>query len=168
MHQLSDTLESWVLERSITVPAFRRILMTNFEGVREGRRNAIGCKVALALVSEYGEIGLQHFLSWCDRCDPPYPHDEARAVWRSVVKKWDKGEISYVRRENVRSRQEQGPYARKIYSSKIDEKIAKAILEMQAEGISNPWKIRGGIQRISEISGIPYRTVVQKKSELGY
>lgn len=163
MNQLSDTLESWVLDRSITVPAFRRILTTNFEGVREGRRNAIGCKVALALVSEYGEIGLQHFLSWCDRCDPPYPHDEARAVWRSVLKKWDKGEISYVRRENIRTRQEQGPYARKIYSSKVDEKIAKAIIEMQAQGCPDPWNYPRALAKKSDI---PEATIKSKKAEL--
>ena len=163
MHQLSDNLESWNLNRSVSVPAFRKILTTHFDGVREGCRNQIGCKVALALVSEYGAMGLQHFLSWADRCDPPYPHFEAEAVWRSVFKKWAKGEISFVRREAVRTRQEQGPYARKQYSAKLDERIAAAVVRMQAAGCADPWQHP---RALAKEATIPLRTIMEKKKDI--
>lgn len=165
---INRRIEEYKLKKCYVVGLRRKVSLD--EGLPEGERNQ-GCyHLALALAQEYKnnpESGWRALAGWCGRCTPAYPQAEAGAVWKWAVRKVLSGKAIGFRWETgERTREQQGPYARKIVQAKIDEKIASAVATMQAEGIADPWGVRGGVKRIAELAGIPYRTVSAKKKKI--
>lgn len=167
LDELNKTVEEYKMRRTLTIGGGRKISLS--EGVEEGERNSVCWKLAQILASEYRrtpEAGWRALAAWCGRCSPAYPEAEARPVWRWALRAALAGRVATYKWETgERSRKEQGPYARKIVKNKIDEAVSAAVAAMQAEGISDPWAIRGGVKAIAERSGIPYRTIKRRKKD---
>lgn len=165
MDSLNDAVESWKNTKILSWPGMRKLLIDSWNGVEEGQRNNIGSRIAMGLAYENQqtpEAGQRVFFQWCGRCTPPYPENEARYVWASAMRKALRGEICLLPRESERTWAEQGPYAAKIYRTRTDEKIAAAVLELQAEGIQDPWK---NLNLIARRAGISYKTIWKRSKD---
>lgn len=167
LDQISKRIEAAKIQR-ISVPLHGRRVGV-FGGVAEGERNAACWRLALGLAASFPgaevETGKRALLEFAARCTPPYPEREALAVWKWAARLAAEGrifsEFSYTAPE--RSRQEQGPYARKIHSLAIDAKIDAAIERMIAAGVADPWEHPRALAREA---AIPEKTIQRRKKNL--
>ena len=165
LQALSDRLESYRLVKSYTISPGRKINLN--EGVPEGTRNDTCWRLALVLAQEYKrcpDAGWRALLEWCSRCTPAYPVQEASSIWKWALRKIQRGDgIVYRARTSERTRKEQGQYAGHMNKMKTDEAIARALVQLQSEGFSNPWEMYGGMKRLAELSGVSLSTIQRRR-----
>lgn len=164
LQELSDLTESYRLEKVYQVGS----MQIHTDGiVPQGMRNSACWPLALSLAKEYkgAEKGLKILLKWCnEKCVPAYPEAAAKPIWKWACRKQAEGRLFFsLSTPSQRSRKEQGKYASKKYRLSTDEKISRAVLEMKAAGITEPWN---DISELSFRSGVSKKTLSRRKKNL--